>query len=59
MFKKIEVDVVEDVKPGFVSYIACCHDVLLWIGLVNGINKDEEDFEVKFTHWHGLSQNFK
>ena len=41
------------------SYIACCHDVLLWIGLVNGINKDEEDFEVKFTHWHGLSQNFK
>lgn len=27
--------------------------------LVDGINKDKGDFEVVFTHLHGLSLNFK
>ena len=45
-FKEPRVDVVEDVvQPDVMGYDAPCYDGLRCIGLVDGINEGEGDFE--------------
>ena len=40
------------------DYVACRYDKKWWIGLVEEVSKEEQDFKVSFLHPPGPSQNF-
>ena len=51
-------EATENIQPKEMDYIACVYDNLWWIGLVDEIDHEQEDFEVKFIHSHGPTRNF-
>ena len=40
------------------DYVACRYDEKWWIGLVQEVSKEEQDFKVSFLHPPGPSRNF-
>ena len=52
-------EAIQNIQPKEMDYIACRYDNFWWIGLVDEINHEEEDFEVKFMHPHGPTRNFR
>ena len=40
------------------KFVSCRYDTFWWIGLIQNIDEDAGDLEIKFLHPHGPSRNF-
>ena len=48
-----------EVNPTVSSYVTCVYDTFWWVGLVEQVNDEHRDCEVKFLHPHGPGKNFR
>ena len=40
------------------QYVACIYDNNWWIGIIESVNDDEKDFDIKFMHPYGPASSF-
>ena len=50
--------IVTEIEVSHFEYVCCLYDQLWWIGMVQDINKEDEDVSVKFMHPNGPTASF-